>query len=82
MADLVTVAEAATRMRCHPRQVFRLLRRGVLTRGPKYGRRTVVTLESLEAALAAPAELDAPVRRKRVRQAMTKAEFNASIEAL
>ncbi|WNG37880.1 helix-turn-helix domain-containing protein [Archangium violaceum] len=51
MSELLDVDEAAARLRCSRRRVFELIADGTLTRGPKYGRRTVITAESVAAAL-------------------------------
>jgi len=69
VSTLLDVDEAATRLRCSRRRVFELLADGTLARGPKYGRRTVITAESVAAALVAsepapcPAAEAAPKRR-------------------
>ncbi|WP_375765672.1 helix-turn-helix domain-containing protein [Archangium gephyra] len=69
MSALLDVDEAATRLRCSRRRVFELLADGTLARGPKYGRRTVITAESVADALVAsesapcPAAEAAPKRR-------------------
>ncbi|WP_395856562.1 helix-turn-helix domain-containing protein [Cystobacter fuscus] len=55
MSGALTVDEAASRLRCSRRQVFNLLAAGTLARAPKYGRKTVVTVESVALALAPPA---------------------------
>lgn len=55
MTALLDVDEAAARLHCSRRRVFQLLADGTLVRGPCYGKRTVITLESVEAALAPPA---------------------------
>jgi hypothetical protein len=49
----LTITQACIRLNCAPRQIFRLLERGELTRGKKIGRETTITLASLE-ALGAP----------------------------
>lgn len=61
MSALLDVDETATRLRCSRRQVFKLLTDGTLARGPKYGRRTVITAESVEAALVASELAPCPV---------------------
>jgi excisionase family DNA binding protein len=65
---LLTVEEAAQALRCSRRRVFELLADGTLARGPKYGRQTVITAGSVEAALLAnepapPATEPTPKRR-------------------
>ncbi|WP_426751574.1 hypothetical protein [Myxococcus sp. Y35] len=57
MTSLLDVNEAAARLRCSTRRVFELLSDGTLVRGPKFGRKTVITAESVEAALVPPAPL-------------------------
>jgi hypothetical protein len=52
VSELLDVEEAADWLRCSRRRVFQLIADGTLTKGPKYGRRTVVTTESVAAALA------------------------------
>ncbi|MCY1077406.1 hypothetical protein [Archangium lansingense] len=61
MNSLLDVDESAARLRCSRRRVFELLADGTLTRGPKYGRRTVITAESVEAALVASESAPCPV---------------------
>ncbi|MCP3137536.1 hypothetical protein [Pyxidicoccus xibeiensis] len=68
MSDLLDVEQAASRLRCSRRRVFELLAAGTLVRGPKYGRRTVITAESVNAALVPTEALvltttEAPKRR-------------------
>lgn len=83
MADplvrLLTVAETAARLRCSERRVFELLADGTLVRGRAYGRRTVVTSESVEAALEAPPVDEAP--KKRVRH-VARASLSERLSAL
>lgn len=51
MSALLDVDEAAARLRCSRRRVFELIADGTLVKGPKYGRRTVVTAASVALAL-------------------------------
>ena len=51
VSALLGVDEAAARLRCSRRRVFELLSDDTLVRGPKYGRRTMVTAASVAAAL-------------------------------
>lgn len=62
--SLLTIQESAARLHCSPRRVYELLASGLLARGPRYGKRTVVTEESVVAALV-PVEV--PLKRKRKR---------------
>jgi len=62
VSDLLTIEEAGARLRCSRARVFQLLADGVLVRGRKYGKRTVVTAASVASALLAPeAPSDTPV---------------------
>jgi hypothetical protein len=81
IATLPTVDETADLLRCSRRRVFELIAEGTLVRGPRYGRRTVVTLESIEAALAVGTDARGGKRcavRRRVRTAKSlKADLDA-----
>ncbi len=80
MSALLAIDEAAAHLRCSRRRVFELLADGTLTRGPKYGKRTVVTAESVEAALQPTVtEPQAPQRRTRSSKSF-KAELDAMLE--
>lgn len=69
--NLLTVTEAAARLRCSRRKVFELIAQGILIRGARYGRSTVVTEESVEAALTAtPAEPRVVIPKRRIRRAV------------
>lgn len=59
----VTVEEAAELLHCGRSRVFELLADGRLQRGPKFGRQTVITRESVE-ALARGEETEKPKRRR------------------
>jgi excisionase family DNA binding protein len=72
VSPLLTVDEAAARLRCARTRVFALLASGVLERGPKYGRKTVITAASVEAALQAPEPEPAPLPRPAPRTAAPK----------
>lgn len=61
VSALLTVEEAAQALHCSRRRVFELLADGTLARGPKYGRRTVITAGSVEAALVASEPTPCPV---------------------
>lgn len=77
LPDLPTVEEAGQVLRCCRAKVFRLILAGVLVRGPRYGKRSTVTRESVLAALeAAPVEHSAP--KKRIRRA--RGSFSARID--
>jgi excisionase family DNA binding protein len=82
MSDLLTVDEAATRLRCSRRRVFELLADGTLQRGPKYGKQTVITAESVAAALAAPpaSENPAPPAKPRAARGLA-ADVDALLDA-
>lgn len=45
----LTVEQTAVRLQCERTTVFELLKTGKLKRAPKYGRRTTITLASIEA---------------------------------
>lgn len=77
---LLDVDQVAERLRCSRRRVFELLQDGTLTRGPRFGRCTVVTLESVEAALAAPAApTEQPAPQPRARRGLA-ADVDALLE--
>lgn len=78
LALSLTVDEAAALLRCGRRRVFELIADGTLTKAPRYGRHTVVTTESVHAALEAPVE-DAPKKRVRFRSRMNDAGFDAMV---
>ncbi len=61
----VTVAEAAELLGCSRTRVFGLLRKGTLKRAPRSGRSTLVTQDSVQAALASPAPVAQPLRHRR-----------------
>lgn len=61
----VPVAEAAELLCCSRTRVFGLLRNGTLKRAPKSGRATLVTQESIQAALALPAPVARAHRHRR-----------------
>lgn len=73
----LTVPETAAALRCSTRKVFQLLQAGVLTRGPQFGRETIVARESVVAALVAASSESAPRPRRR----RPRADFNAEIDA-
>jgi excisionase family DNA binding protein len=62
---LLTVAEAAETLRCSRTRVFELLASGVLVRGRRFGRRTVILAESVFAALEQEYHPPAPPKRVR-----------------
>ena len=82
MSALLTVDEAAKELRCSRRRVFDLLADGTLTRGPRFGKQTVVTAESVAAALEpAPAlVLTTPAPPKPRLPKSFKAELEALAE--
>ena len=63
MSALLDVDETTALLRCSRRTVFKLLANRTLARGPKYGRRTVITAESVEAALVASEAAPCPVAK-------------------
>lgn len=67
---LLTIEEAAQALRCSRSRVFELLADGTLARGVRYGRRVVITAESVQAALEAPPP-EAPRHRRRTRASKT-----------
>lgn len=73
----LTVPETATALRCSTRKVFQLLQAGVLTRGPQFGRETIVSRASVVAALAAASAENAPRPRRR----RPRGDFDAEIDA-
>lgn len=76
---LITVERAGELLLCSRSRVFELIGEGRLARGPKFGRHTVVTLESVLAlAEAAPG----PTRRApRQRTSSSSAQFDAELRA-
>lgn len=50
-ALVLTIEEAALALHCKRNRIFELLSDGVLTRAPKYGKRTLITAASVHAAL-------------------------------
>lgn len=81
MSTLLDVDEAAARLRCSRRRVFELLTDGTLVRGPKYGRRTVITTESVEAALVASEPAPCPVAEAAPRPRAPRS-FKAGLDEL
>lgn len=84
---LLTVAEAAATLRCSTRQVWKLIAKGVLSRGPQYGLKAVVHAESVFQALEKtydPAPVDtfepAPKKRRRPPKGSLAAECAAMRE--
>lgn len=61
----VTIAEAAQLLGCSRTRVFGLLRTGTLKRAPRSGRATLVTQESIQAALASPPPARSALRHRR-----------------
>lgn len=80
MSALLDVDEAAARLRCSRRRVFELLADGTLARGPKYGRQTVITADSVEAALAPSEQAPAAPKRRTRPSKSFKAELDAMLE--
>jgi excisionase family DNA binding protein len=81
VSALLDVDEAAARLRCSRRRVFELLAAGTLARGPKYGRRTVITAESVEAALVASELATCPVAEAAPKRRAPRS-LKADLEAL
>jgi excisionase family DNA binding protein len=81
VSSLLTADEAASRLRCSRRRVFELLAAGTLARGPKYGRRTVITAESVEAALAPCEPAPRPVAEATPKRRAPRS-LKADLEAL
>lgn len=52
----LTTDETSTALKCSKRRVFELLAAGILVRGRRFGKFTVVTAESVQAALKAQGE--------------------------
>jgi excisionase family DNA binding protein len=69
---LLTVEEAADILRCKRTKVFQLIAEGVLVRGPRFGRKTVVHAEGVYAALEAPSAPEPSPPKKRVRTSRSK----------
>jgi excisionase family DNA binding protein len=77
---LLTVAEAAETLRCSRTRVFELLASGVLVRGRRFGRRTVILAESVFQALEQEYHPPTPKRiRKRgtLKERLQQAWINA-----
>ena len=70
----LTVEEAAAQLRCGRNRVFELLAEGRLQRAPKFGRKTVITRESVD-LLASGEEPQAPKRRRAPRSGKQLAEL-------
>lgn len=77
MNALLTVEEAAVLLRCSRSQVYKLLSTGILQRGVRFGRRTVIHEWSVTEALEAqpPAVPGMPKR-------LSKKAFAAAIDAV
>jgi excisionase family DNA binding protein len=81
VSALLTVDEAAAELRCKRRRVFELLADNTLVRGPKYGRQTVITAESVAAALAAECHTRQLEQKPTAKRRAPKA-FKADLDAL
>ncbi len=81
MSALLTVDEAAAELHCKRRRVFELLADNTLVRGPKYGRKTVITAESVAAALAAECHTRQPEQRPTAKRRAPKS-FKAELAEL
>ncbi len=53
---VMSVDEAANMLGCKTRQIFHLLKRGILLRAPRYGRSLRIYKHSVEKALSPPAK--------------------------
>lgn len=76
---LLTVAEAGQMLKCERTQVFELIKRGVLARAPKFGKKTCVYAESVFAALEKSYDPPPPAA-PRVRRT-SRTQFAAGIDA-
>lgn len=61
----VTIERAAELLHCSRARVWQLLAEGKLTRAPRYGRRTVVTTESVFDAALGTIDIPLPQRPRR-----------------
>jgi hypothetical protein len=70
----VTIDRAAELLYCSRARAWQLLAQGVITRAPRYGRRTVVTTESVHAAALGVTEAPPTPRPRRRRGSVHLAE--------
>jgi excisionase family DNA binding protein len=61
---VLDIEQVCQRLRCSERQVFKLLRQGLLERAPKYGRCTLVYEDTVDKLLARPDDKTKTPRRR------------------